>query len=58
MTAASAAKPQAMHEIALRKQRKLHGAAFITDVATSIGGPVLIVDSDGAISVIGPAVKH
>jgi len=47
-----------------RARRKFFGAysaarrAFMEDIATVIGGSVLIVDDDGATEVIPPASKH
>jgi hypothetical protein len=47
-----------------RAQRKFRDAynaarrAFFTDVATTIGGSVLVADIDGPTEVVRPASKH
>lgn len=46
---------------AFRKFREAYDAArrsFNQDVATSIGGSILIVDLDGQLEVVKPAQKH
>lgn len=46
---------------AFRKFREAYNAArraFYGDIATCIGGNVMIVDNDGLMEVVSPAPKH
>jgi hypothetical protein len=57
-------EPDVPHLRSPRAQRKFRDAynaarrAFMTDVATSIGGSALILDIDGPSEVVRPASRH